>query len=851
MKKNILFAALLSAALSVSAQTADFFKPYKTTDLRLPSYPLVVSDPYFSIWSPYDELTGGTTRHWTDDEKSIEGLLRVDGTTYRWMGASRQILETLVPMADEEAWTARFTRKDPGKGWQKPDFDATGWDERRAAFGSPDLSFVRTRWDELNSAIWVRRTVEFTAEQLKGDLWLVFSHDDSIDLWFNGQNVYDTGDVETWKDGVKLQLTAEQKAMLHPGKNVLAAHVFNHTGGAYLDFGLYQNVGMDASAIVTAQQKSVDCLATSTYYTFTCGPVELDVVFTAPFLMDDYDLLSSPAGYISYQVRSTDGKAHSTQLLLCTTPQLAVNKMNQPTVSELVEKDGVKYVKSGTIEQPILAKTGDGICIDWGYLYMPAINGEVCLASDNDVKASFLKSGKLPKPEQKIVCRKASQMPAIAFVHDFGTTEQAASHTLMGYDEVYDIQYMYKNYKAYWAHEGKVSIFDMLARLEREFDSITARCRAFDQTVYDDGLAAGDVKYAEILSASYRHVIAAHKLFRDDEGNLLFFSKENNSNGCVNTVDLTYPEAPLFLCYNPELQKAMMTSIFDYSLSGRWTKPFAAHDLGTYPKANGQVYGGDMPLEEAGNMITLAAMLCKLDGNTKYVDKYWDIITTWVGYLVENGQDPANQLCTDDFAGHWAHNCNLSVKAIMGVAGYAEMARMKGLDSVADEYMGIAKEMAITWEANAREKDHYRLAFDREGTWSQKYNMVWDKLWNINIFPNNAIDTELKYYLTVQNKYGLPLDCRKDYTKSDWIMWTAGMAKDKKQFVKFVEPVWTYINETESRVPISDWSDTKTAKMVGFKARSVIGGYWMRVLAEKLNPTPAPAKTKGKGKGKK
>ena len=851
MKKTILFAALLSAALSVSAQTADFFKPYKTTDLRLPSYPLVVSDPYFSIWSPYDELTGGTTRHWTDDEKSIEGLLRVDGTTYRWMGASRQILETLVPMADEEAWTARFTRKDPGKGWQKPDFDATGWDERRAAFGSPDLSFVRTRWDELNSAIWVRRTVELTAEQLKGDLWLVFSHDDSIDLWFNGQNVYDTGDVETWKDGVKLHLTAEQKAMLHPGKNVLAAHVFNHTGGAYLDFGLYQNVGMDASAIVTAQQKSVDCLATSTYYTFTCGPVELDVVFTAPFLMDDYDLLSSPAGYISYQVRSTDGKAHSTQLLLCTTPQLAVNKMNQPTVSELVEKDGVKYVKSGTIEQPILAKTGDGICIDWGYLYMPAINGEVCLASDNDVKASFLKSGKLPKPEQKIVCRKASQMPAIAFVHDFGTTEQAVSHTLMGYDEVYDIQYMYKNYKAYWAHEGKVSIFDMLARLEREFDSITARCRAFDQTVYDDGLAAGDVKYAEILSASYRHVIAAHKLFRDDEGNLLFFSKENNSNGCVNTVDLTYPEAPLFLCYNPELQKAMMTSIFDYSLSGRWTKPFAAHDLGTYPKANGQVYGGDMPLEEAGNMITLAAMLCKLDGNTKYVDKYWDIITTWVGYLVENGQDPANQLCTDDFAGHWAHNCNLSVKAIMGVAGYAEMARMKGLDSVADEYMGKAREMAITWEANAREKDHYRLAFDREGTWSQKYNMVWDKLWNINIFPNNAIDTELKYYLTVQNKYGLPLDCRKDYTKSDWIMWTAGMAKDKKQFVKFVEPVWTYINETESRVPISDWSDTKTARMVGFKARSVIGGYWMRVLAEKLNPTPAPAKTKGKGKGKK
>ena len=118
------------------------------------------------------------------------------------------------------------------------------------------------------------------------------------------------------------------------------------------------------------------------------------------------------------------------------------------------------------------------------------------------------------------------------------------------------------------------------------------RCRQMDKMIYDDAMDAGNKQYAEILSACYRHCIAAHKLFRDDEGNLLFFSKENNSNGCVNTVDLTYPEAPLFLVYNPELQKAMMTSIFEYSYSGRWTKPFAAHDLGQYPKANRQVYGG-------------------------------------------------------------------------------------------------------------------------------------------------------------------------------------------------------------------------------------------------------------------
>ena len=834
MKKKIIFgAAMLFMTIAAKAQNAGLFLPYQTTDLRVPSVPLIVNDPYFSIWSPYDQLNEGITRHWTNDEKPLGGWLRVDGKTYCFMGADRDMFKTIAPMADEGGWQARYTREVQQDGWQKPDFNDAAWHEGTAAFGSPDLSYVRTRWSEENSDLYVRRTIDVTAADLQEELMLIYSHDDVFELFINGTKVADTG--ETWREGIRLPLNDELKKLLHPGKNVIASHCHNTTGGAYTDFGLYSKVKTDNGGIQLAVQKSIDVLATNTYYTFVCGPVELDLVFTAPMLIDDYDLLSAPVNYISYQVRSTDGRAHDAQLLLTASPLIAVNKAAQPTVTTQEEHRGVTYLKTGTIEQPILAKTGDGICIDWGYLYLPNINGDVAITHDELLRKTFTTTGRLPEGERRVAASKPEEMPTLAYRHDFGRVTQASSYALIGYDEIEDIEYFYKRYKGYWAHEGAVSIFDMIQRMNREYSGIMKRCRQLDKTIYDDAFEAGNKQYADILSACYRHVIAAHKLFRDDEGNLLFFSKENNSNGCVNTVDLTYPEAPLFLCYNPELQKAMMTSIFEYSYSGRWTKPFAAHDLGQYPKANNQVYGGDMPLEEAGNMITLAAMLCLIDGNTGYVDKYWDIITTWANYLSDNGQDPTNQLCTDDFAGHWAHNTNLSVKAIMGVAGYALMAQLKGLDDVYNKYMNRAREMAVKWEQDAREGDHYRLAFDRPDTWSQKYNMVWDKLWKLNLFPNGAMEREVKYYLTKQNRYGLPLDIRRDYTKSDWIMWTAAMSKDKKTFVKFVEPLYNYMNETESRVPTSDWYDTKTALMVGFKARSVIAGHWMRVLAEKLN----------------
>ena len=170
----------------------------------------------------------------------------------------------------------------------------------------------------------------------------------------------------------------------------------------------------------------------------------------------------------------------------------------------------------------------------------------------------------------------------------------------------------------------------------------------------------------------------------------------------------------------------------------------------------------------------------------------------------------------------------------MGVAGYSEMAHMLGLYDVAEKYAGIAKKMAVKWEEMANEGDHYRLAFDRENTWSQKYNLVWDKLMDWHIFPDKVIQTEIPYYLSVQNKYGLPLDNRETYTKTDWIMWTATLASDMETFEKFVDPVYLFMTTTPDRVPMTDWMYTDRPEVKVFRARSVVGGYYMKMLERRL-----------------
>jgi hypothetical protein len=158
------------------------------------------------------------------------------------------------------------------------------------------------------------------------------------------------------------------------------------------------------------------------------------------------------------------------------------------------------------------------------------------------------------------------------------------------------------------------------------------------------------------------------------------------------------------------------------------------------------------------------------------------VIVRWAEYLAEKGFDPENQLCTDDFMGHLAHNTNLSLKAILGLASFARLCAMRGDREAAEKYERMARGFAARWVVEADDGDHFRLAFDRKGTWSQKYNLVWDRILGLGLFPDTVRRKEMDFYRKAQKPFGLPLDNRGNGAKLDWTLWTATLTGDAADF---------------------------------------------------------------------
>lgn len=656
--------------------------------MRTPATPLVMHDPYFSVWSFHDDLTGGPTRHWTGTPQQMAGLVRIDGKTYRFMGGER---------GDD---------------------------------GVPALK-------QLSRTIWPTRTI----------------------------------------------------------------------------------------------------------YDFEDAGIHLTLTFFTPALPQDLDVLSRPVTYVGWDVRSTDSQQHAVMIYFDASAQLATNTGDDTVVWGRERIGDMQALRIGTNTQPVLEKSGDNLRIDWGWLYIavPPQQGLDMAATDAGAREQFAKNGALPQNDDLDMPRQVKHgLPLLAVRFDLGSVGSASvsRHLMIAYDDRFSIEYLNRRLRAYWRRNGMTTA-EMLEKAEADESELRRKAEAFDRELTSDLEKEGGTHYAQLATLAYRQTIAAHKLVADVDGTPFLFSKENFSNGCIDTVDVTYPSSPFFLLLNPKLLQAQLEPMMQYASLPRWRWPFAPHDLGTYPLANGQVYGGgerteedQMPVEESGNLIILTNALAHAENSAAFAQKYWPLLTKWAEYLKEKGMDPENQLSTDDFAGHLPHNTNLSIKAIEALGSYAQLAQMLGKEQEAEQYHKLAAQMAAKWKDMALDGDHYKLAFDQPGSWSQKYNLVWDSVLGLHLFAPQIIEQETAFYLKHQNSFGLPLDNRKTYTKLDWIVWTATMSGSEKNFIALTDPLYKYMTESPSRVPLSDWFETTDGTQVGFQARSVVGGVYMKMLAD-------------------
>ncbi|HIQ21275.1 MAG TPA: DUF4965 domain-containing protein [Planctomycetes bacterium] len=611
-----------------------------------------------------------------------------------------------------------------------------------------------------------------------------------------------------------------------------------------VDGRTYRLMGLEARDAPAARQTALRVLPTRTRYEFDAGGVRVSLVFTTPLLPEDLDLMARPVTYLTWTVRSADGRDHEVALYYDNTAELVVNVPEQHVVWSRPRIAGLEVMRIGSKEQPVLETDGDDLRIDWGYLYVatPAGNRpQTRITSHRAARQGFLTSGRLPSADDRRLPRSArDDWPVCACVFDLGRVGgDAVSRWLMlAYDDLYSIQYFGRNLRPWWRRNGRDAA-RLLQTAGEQYSVLRRRCEGFDSRLMADLRRVGGPKYADLCALAYRQALAGCKLVAGPHGEPMLFTKECFSNGCIATVDVAYPASPIFMLFCNDLLKALVEPVFQYAASDRWRFDFAPHDLGRYPRANGQRYGGgeksderQMPVEECGNMLIMATVISHIDGHTKYAQRHWPLLARWAAYLNRKGLDPENQLCTDDFAGHLAHNANLSLKSIVALAGYARMCEMSGRKSQAAEYRRTAETFAAQWLKMADDGDHYRLAFDRPGTWSQKYNLVWDRILGLELFSPEVARKEVAFYKTKLNRFGLPLDNRQSYTKTDWEVWTATLAETRSDFDALMDPVYDFVSHTPQRVPLTDWYWTETAQRRGFQARPVIGGVFIKMLAD-------------------
>lgn len=602
------------------------------------------------------------------------------------------------------------------------------------------------------------------------------------------------------------------------------------------------------------EQTEVNISSFTTDYAFKCEEFSLKVSFISPLLPNEPKLLSCPVCFTKYEVTCNGTLPEDFSVLIALDEEYCYDLKKAPVVGGVLPFDEFEVSFMTRQRNLIMSNANDCISADWGDIYLA---GEECWFVTDSAINNYIKSGKME------FVQKSEEGKFIAV-----QSKEKSGLFLTGFDDKVSIFYFGEWLKSYYFHSGK-TIIDALKESYKNYSDILERCNAFDKKLKEDCEKIGEGYYT-LACASLRQSVAAHKLVKNAKGELLFLSKENSSNGCIGTVDVSYPSIPLYLLYNPELVNAMMAGIYNFARMDVWNFDFAPHDLGTYPWCCGQVYGAtsrndkyscgmtvfkakprthtmlylrpaksevydynmQMPVEECGDMLIMTAAAMLAGANINQAKENFDLLEQWVKYLEKFGLQPENQLCTDDFAGHLANNVNLSIKALVGIEAFSIIAEKLEKHDIANKYKEKAKEFAREFKA-LLPNGVMPLSYGMENSYSLKYNLLFDKLFGFKLIEQEIYEQEVDFYINKNKKYGVPLDMRKNFLKTDWILWVATLTEDPKKREQLYRPILHFLEDSPIRIAFADLYNAEKGG-VGMFARSVQGGIFAPLLCERF-----------------
>ncbi|KAL1661464.1 hypothetical protein GGF50DRAFT_129457 [Schizophyllum commune] len=577
-----------------------------------------------------------------------------------------------------------------------------------------------------------------------------------------------------------------------------------------------------------ATQKSVEITSTQSIYVMTAGAVDLTVTFLSPVEPTDLVKQSIPLSYLSLSAASNDGSAHSVQIYTDISAEwLSPGDGAQPVNWTLGDGDVLSHTLS--LQTQLNYEENNDMIRHGSVYYSTAKTDGLTHMSgpDKSVRTLFVNSSALDNSQDTTFRNVSDSFPVFAFAHDLGDVKDATEPIVMSIGLVREpaVQYVVSGNNMqdrslyFWTEYGSVG--DLIKDFLGDYKDALSRAQKLDEQIRSDASAISS-DYASITALSVRQALAALEI------------TTISSNGNTNTVDVIFPMWPLLMYLNPALGKYILLPALKYQATGQYPNKYSVHDMGThFPKAIGHNDGKDeaMPVEECGNMLIMALSYTQKANDHSLVNDYVDAFDQWTQFLIDEALVPASQLSTDDFAGHLENQTNLAIKGIIGIKAMSEIANTIGDKTTGSKYNDIASDYVSKWQdlAKSAEGDHTTLNYGNDSSWGLTYNLYADKLLGFNLFPSSIYDQQTAFYQKHTNTYGVPLDSRHTYTKSDWEIWTAAIMSDTNTRDMLISAVAQYAANGQNDAPFSDWYETTDGKVAGFRARPVVGGHFALV----------------------